>query len=77
MTNGPDKTPILAVEDLSVDIPVPEGGLHAVRLVSFTVHRGETFCLVGESGCGKSITALDVNIHHHKRSKRRPVENDF
>jgi peptide/nickel transport system ATP-binding protein len=55
-----DQTPILDIEDLSVDIPVAEGDLHAVCQVSFAVHRGETFCLVGESGCGKSITALAV-----------------
>ena len=34
------------------------GGLAAVRGASFTVHKGETHCLVGESGCGKSVTAL-------------------
>ena len=55
MTAGPDQTPILDVEDLSVDIPVAEGDLHAVCQVSFAVHREETFCLVGESGCGKSV----------------------
>ena len=32
----------------------------AVRGVSLTVNRGETHCLVGESGCGKSVTALAV-----------------
>jgi peptide/nickel transport system ATP-binding protein len=55
-----EQTTILQVEDLSVDIPVPEGLLHAVRRVGFAVHRGETLCLVGESGCGKSISALAV-----------------
>ena len=51
---------ILEVENLCVDIPVPSGTLHAVQNVSFTVKRGETLCIVGESGCGKSITALSL-----------------
>jgi len=50
--------PVLEVEALSVDIATPRGTLHAVRDVSFQVRRGETLCLVGESGCGKSITSL-------------------
>jgi len=48
---------LLSVEDLRVDIPTPAGLLHAVRGVSFALERGETLCLVGESGCGKSLTA--------------------
>ena len=57
---GKDRTPLLEVMDLSVDIPVAAGELHAVRKISFTVRSGETLCLVGESGCGKSMTALAV-----------------
>ena len=34
--------------------------LHAVQGVSFQVDRGETLCIVGESGCGKSLTALAI-----------------
>jgi peptide/nickel transport system ATP-binding protein len=49
---------ILTVEDLRVDLPVPAGMLHAVQGVSFHVDRGETVCIVGESGCGKTLTAL-------------------
>lgn len=51
---------ILDIKNLSVDIPVPGGILHAVQGVSFTVDKGETLCIVGESGCGKSITALSL-----------------
>ena len=51
---------MLTVDDLRVDIPLPAGTLHAVRGVSFRVERGETLCIVGESGCGKSLTALAI-----------------
>ena len=51
---------VLDVEGLGVDIATPRGPLRAVRDVSFRVHRGETLCIVGESGCGKSITSLAV-----------------
>jgi peptide/nickel transport system ATP-binding protein len=51
---------VLEVEGLSVDIATPRGPLRAVRDVSFAVARGETLCIVGESGCGKSITSLAV-----------------
>ena len=49
---------VLEVQGLHVDIPTPAGVLHPVRDVSFRVRRGETLCLVGESGCGKSMTSL-------------------
>ena len=49
---------VLRVEHLSVDIATERGPLHAVRDVSFEVRRGETLCIVGESGCGKSMTSL-------------------
>ncbi len=51
-------THLLEVEHLYVDLPLPAGMLHAVRDVSFYLDTGETLSLVGESGCGKSITAL-------------------
>jgi peptide/nickel transport system ATP-binding protein len=62
---------VLAVEDLSVDIATPAGSLHAVRNVSFEVRRGETLCIVGESGCGKSITSLAVMSLLPGAAKRR------
>src|SRR5918995_6864611 len=49
---------VLSVDGLNVDIATPRGTLHAVRDVSFRVERGETLCLVAESGCGKSMTAF-------------------
>ena len=49
---------ILEVSGLSVEIPLPSGLLHPVQDVSFHVDRGETLAIVGESGCGKSLTSL-------------------
>ncbi|MDR7148641.1 peptide/nickel transport system ATP-binding protein [Hydrogenophaga palleronii] len=51
-------TPLLDVKSLHVDIPTERGMLHAVRGIDFHVNRGEMLCLVGESGCGKSMTSL-------------------
>ena len=51
---------VLQVEDLRVTFSAPEGPLHAVDGVNLTVASGETVALVGESGCGKTMTALAV-----------------
>jgi peptide/nickel transport system ATP-binding protein len=51
---------VLDVKNLTVDIDVPAGTLHAVSGIDFYVNEGETLCIVGESGCGKSITALAI-----------------
>ncbi|MCB1511054.1 MAG: ABC transporter ATP-binding protein [Hyphomicrobiaceae bacterium] len=61
---------ILTVEDLRVSLPVPSGTLHAVQGISFHVDRGETVCIVGESGCGKSLTALSIMDLLPKRAQR-------
>jgi microcin C transport system ATP-binding protein len=53
-------TPLLDVRNLSVDFAVNGGFVHAVKDVSFTLDRGESLALVGESGAGKSVTALSV-----------------
>ncbi len=52
--------PILAVEHLSIDARTPEGLRPVVDDVSFSLLPGETLCLAGESGSGKSLTALAV-----------------
>ena len=50
--------PLLAVEDLSVQLQTHRGPAYAVRNASFTLERGESIGLIGESGCGKSITVM-------------------
>jgi peptide/nickel transport system ATP-binding protein len=61
---------ILTVEDLKVALPVPGGTLNAVQGVSFHVDRGETLCIVGESGCGKTLTALAIMNLLPQRARR-------
>ena len=58
--SGASSAPILAVEKLVVEFSTSRGTLRAVDGVSWSVRAGETLALVGESGCGKSVTALAV-----------------
>ena len=52
--------PLLRVEGLVTEFSTGTGPLRAVDRVSFTVERGEVLGLVGESGCGKSVTSLSI-----------------
>jgi len=53
-------TPLLKVQNLSTSFHTEEGIVRAVSGVSFEIKKGELFALVGESGCGKSITAMSI-----------------
>ncbi|AKK09705.1 dipeptide/oligopeptide/nickel ABC transporter permease/ATP-binding protein [Corynebacterium testudinoris] len=55
-----DPTPLLEVKNLSIAFPAAHGEVNIVDNVSFSVAPGETMGLVGESGCGKSITAMAI-----------------
>ena len=62
---------VLDVKNLSIDIPLAEGMLHAVNGIDIHVDKGETLCIVGESGCGKSLTSLAVMDLLPKKAIRR------
>ncbi len=52
--------PLLQVENLAVDFQIGKRTAHAVRGISFELHKGETLAIVGESGSGKSVSALSI-----------------
>ena len=58
MTTSPASAALLEVSGLGVEFQTRGGVARVLDDVAFTVHRGETLGLVGESGCGKSMTAL-------------------
>ncbi|MGQ4808516.1 Dipeptide transport ATP-binding protein DppD [Candidatus Entotheonellaceae bacterium PAL068K] len=58
MTNP--ASPLLSIRDLKTYFPLQEGTVKAVDGVSFDLYAGQTLGLVGESGCGKSITARSI-----------------
>ena len=55
-----NKNVVLEVNDLHVSFDTYAGEVKAVRGVTFTLHEGEVLAIVGESGCGKSVTAQTV-----------------
>ena len=55
-----DSGKLLSVENISTHFFTEEGVARAVQDVSFSIKNGKTFALVGESGCGKSVTALSI-----------------
>src|SRR6188768_3815209 len=52
--------PLLEIRDLNVAFDTERGQVRPVRDVSFTIFPGQTVALVGESGCGKSVTAMSI-----------------
>src|SRR4051794_33903152 len=57
---APDKQPLIEIENLHIAFPLEEGVINAVHDVSFSIPRAGTVGLVGESGCGKSMTGLSL-----------------
>jgi peptide/nickel transport system ATP-binding protein len=81
--------PIVSVKDLRVEFKLDEGIVHAVNGVSFDIPAGKTLGVVGESGCGKSVTAraimrivrkpgkiVDGTITFNRRRQDSPDGND-
>ena len=51
---------LLEIKGLKTHFKTDDGWLHAVDGVDISIERGETVCVVGESGCGKTVTAMTV-----------------
>jgi peptide/nickel transport system ATP-binding protein len=56
----PQEQPLLEVRDFQVELITDAGIIRAVDSVSFSIHRGETVTIIGESGSGKSTTAMGI-----------------
>ncbi|MFG0248728.1 MAG: ATP-binding cassette domain-containing protein, partial [Phycisphaeraceae bacterium JB051] len=55
-----EKQPLLRVENLAVSFDGPAGRVRAVNGVNLSIYPGQTLGVVGESGCGKSVSALST-----------------
>ena len=77
--------PLIEIKDIKVEFDVRDGIVHALDGVTFTIDRGETLGVIGESGCGKSVTAKavmqmipkpgkitqgEVIYHHRKKGEK-------
>lgn len=60
MNNIFDKKPLLEVIDLKTQFQLQQGTVHALNGVNFSLAEGQVLGIVGESGCGKSVTALSL-----------------
>src|SRR5437763_7363443 len=52
--------PLLELRDLNIAFNTERGEIRPVRDVSYSIYPGQTLAVVGESGCGKSVTALSI-----------------
>ena len=57
---GSELRPVLSVRGLTIQVATPDGAKSVVEDISFDLNHGETLCLAGESGSGKSMTALAI-----------------
>lgn len=57
-SNAENSNPLLDVRNLTVSFPGPQGPIQIVRGLNYKIPRGETLGIVGESGCGKTMTSL-------------------
>ncbi|MCA9900687.1 MAG: ABC transporter ATP-binding protein [Ardenticatenaceae bacterium] len=60
MSPNPSTHKILEVENLQVQFDTPEGTVHAVNGISYHIQEGEAVAVVGESGCGKSVSMMSI-----------------
>jgi peptide/nickel transport system ATP-binding protein len=60
VTSSPFAAPVLSVRRLSVDALTPDGRKPVVKDIAFDLASGETLCIAGESGSGKSVTSLAI-----------------
>ena len=62
LTNGvePDQMPLLQIQELHTQFETKQGTVRAVDGLSLDLYEGEVLGLVGESGCGKTMTALSI-----------------
>ena len=58
--NQESNSPILTVSDLKTWFETSDQTVRAVDGIDFNINKGETFALLGESGCGKSMTSLSL-----------------
>src|SRR6201988_977686 len=65
------RDPLVKVKDLHVEFDVRDGIVHSVDGASFNIYRGQTLGIIGESGCGKSITAKAIMNMVPKPGKMR------
>jgi peptide/nickel transport system ATP-binding protein len=66
-----ERDPLVTVKDLHVEFDVRDGIVHSVDGASFNIYRGQTLGIIGESGCGKSITAKAIMNMVPKPGKMR------